>query len=369
MFNNFFNYYRTYDFTRNRPDLYYDNILPNISKNLYNGKYLDNNFSEFLSLVNPEKVMNKSYEPKDYGASEITRMKSKYENIYQDYKNKFNNNTLKWQRVSFSVYKNEEYDLFKSSSIIQGSLGNCFMISFLKGMQKFQKQRFDNLFYYYYYDIGYFEVELYTDQGKKWIFVDDIIPYYSSNNAPYFSHLNCYDKSKACRLLLIEKVLAKYYDSYENIKGRNVKPNKFIYALTGKDPKCLYSIYYTIEDGGPDNKLNKIYWEVSSGLSKNAVIVITSSANVKVNGILSNHAYAIIDVSYYYNIIVFTLYNPHGYNDQNSMKNFRVNLNNNDAENYLYNYNNSALNLNNGNLKIDGINLINNFNDIYITYF
>lgn len=218
MISSFFSYYRTYDFNRTNPGLYYDYILPNISKNIQkDGKYLDTNFYEILSLVNPEKVMNKSYEIKDYGLSEIDRLKSNYKKVYQNYQNLFDNNILKWQKISFSVNKKEEYDLFNSSSIIQGSLGNCYMIAFLKGMQKFQKQSFNNLFYYYYYDIGYFEVELYTDKGKKWIFVDDTIPFYSSDNTPYFSRLSCYNKSKACRLLLIEKDLAKYYDSYQNI--------------------------------------------------------------------------------------------------------------------------------------------------------
>ena len=87
MISRILNYYRIYYFNRTNRGLYYDYILLNISKNIqYNDKYLDTNFYEILSLVNPEKVVNKSYEIRDYGTSEIDRLKSNYKKIYQNIK-------------------------------------------------------------------------------------------------------------------------------------------------------------------------------------------------------------------------------------------------------------------------------------------
>ena len=274
----------------------------------------------------------------------------------------------------------------KNYPLAQGNIGNCYLISFLRGMLRFQKEKYHDLLICSYYDIGYFEVALFKFTGldinkktgvKVKVFVDDNILYNTSYNAHHFSHLINKDSSLISKYLLIEKAFAKLYGCYYNIYGRNMLPDYAIFSLTGIDPDLVH-VYEYINY----NKHQDLYNLIKDEINKKNVMICNSAGYAEKekcsrNGIEYNHAYTIIGIEQEEHIFIINLENPYGLNPIFNKDKFQLRLKENNSayrpevneriENQIKNYN--EINHSEGLLKIDIENFTKCFVKIYICKF
>lgn len=212
----------------------------NIEENIKNGKFIDPKFkTEEKSIFG------------DLNDNEIIKYKKEYLNMNPELK-------ISWQRIFDSQNKFIVEEKEDKLNVIQGTLANCYFISFIHNL----KQNEPNIFYSIIKECdmekGYFEVYFYFEENgnivKKSIFVDDFIPYkklpdyYKSLYKPLFSKYMKYMKEipkekfiqySVGKYLLIEKAYAKISGGYINIIGSKRKYDIGL-LLTGVKRKIKY---------------------------------------------------------------------------------------------------------------------------------
>jgi hypothetical protein len=253
--------------------------------------------------------------------------------------------------------QNKNYPL-----ILSPIIGNCYLISLLRGLLKFQYQKYYNLFRNCIFDIGYFEVRLYVDNGnnirtKKKVFVDDFILYSVKENEPYFSRLydNNNNKYIVSRYLLIEKALAKLKGCFLNIYGNKFGPDEVIATLTGIPPKIFYLNEYNYN-------FKAFFKIIEDGIKKYNVMICKSKNIPMYNDITIEYCYTIIDINEEDGIFIINLEDPSGKTSTE-----KSNYMNGNIGDKIKRYNEE--NIHKGYLKIDMENFINAFESIFICDF
>ena len=198
-----------------------------------------------------------------------------------------------WRRIS-EIYKNKKITLCSDeigpNDIHQGQLGNCYFLSALSVLSE-KKGFIKRLFHSKEVTpTGCYSVWL-CDSGEwKNVIIDDYVP--CINNG--FETKPCFSKSKGTDIwvLLLEKAFAKLYGNYWNIDGGY--QSEALYALTGAPTK-----YFSQKENGI-HPLEQIWLFVTGSLQNRFIVTAaTRSESQIINnqsmGIVSNHAYALLD--------------------------------------------------------------------------
>ena len=148
-------------------DKYYNKILPNIYSNLDEyGKFVDKYFPTILeSLTSKKNPLIDDYN--NYLNSEDEETKKEWTELFQErdkeikeYKDKLEKGIIRWERIS-DIFKNnkKKIKLKKDlkNKIAQNSLGDCYLISFLRGFLRNQPKKYYKLFGQWHPEIGYYE--------------------------------------------------------------------------------------------------------------------------------------------------------------------------------------------------------------------
>lgn len=136
---------------------------------------------------------------------------------------KLNNKNLIWERISempeYNEIVNKEYSY---ESIIQGSIGDCYLISALCALSQYpkllinEKDNCINIIHNFKYnEVGYYEIQLFINGEYQIVIVDDYIPY-----DLIFDDIAFVKTSKNFFwVLLVEKAIAKVFGGYSNIEN------------------------------------------------------------------------------------------------------------------------------------------------------
>ena len=338
-----------------------------------------------------DQLPNKEQIIKEKGIFIDPYFKAEDSSIFGKEVNNENKNTHKWTRIfseeKIPLAKNEDnfmgfFSTDKGLNITQGSLGNCYFISYLHRL----KEDFPGIFFSIFRDCkpaeGYFEVYFYYKENnnkisKRIVFVDDFIPYkeFPSYCRPLYCYYNSdpqFNKFMVGKYLLIEKAYAKFKGCYYNIRGR-ISDTAIFFDLTGVDHEILYLSDIIIDHSDKleiniskenfrknyekkkiiiekkklnEEAKNNIYNKINSILNENLVNAGTEdkSAIGQINkfGIYANHRYDLLKCEKFNQSIFIHLWNPHGINKiENKFYGFEsINKINEDG-------------LNNGNITLD----------------
>lgn len=326
---------------------YFNEKLPNISENMIDQKFVDPYFPHDINAIvndwNP--FLNRKI------------IEDKREDVKKEYKEKFENGTLHWERIS-NVLKKINIEKSLKKGIAQGYLGDCYLIAFLRGYLKFQKKQFYKILGKCHPEIGYYEVNFFYNNKNIVVFVDDFI-ILNENDLPLFSCPKEDNKYTLGIALIIEKAFAKLNGSYLNIEGHNL-PYSAYYHFTGLPSYAFYINSF---------KDDMLYDEVKEYIN-NKNVVVCGTKNIKegekfpIKGVSENHAYTVFGLQKKNNEKIIHLNNPWGFNYEDDMKDFDIKLNDTDVKNYIKDFNLEKKNLNNGDLKIDIKSLIDNWQRI-----
>ena len=272
---------------------------------------------------------------------------------------------VKWKRIFGENDKPSEFNLIEEDNtndnreIIQGSIGDCYIISYLYCLEKFAPNIFSSIIRKSIPNKGYFEINFFIKEGDKIepiiVIIDDYIPCYKFRNMDYYrpifanyrvheNHPKFYFWKKELLkygvgiFLLIEKAYAKLNGSYLNIIGGSDEKEPFI-PFTGHDYKKIFiheeylskytysekikdefkkRIYQnterTLKEITEENK-NNIFKELKKIIDENLVTAGTQSYDgLNSFGIFGHHRYCIKNYETYMNKNFFALWNPHGKN-------------------------------------------------------
>ena len=353
---------------------YYKNLLPDIYSNLKDGKFCDPYFPNSL-----ESIISKENSLIDYNIylksdkKEIREFWEKNmeqrDNDIKKYEYCLKEGFLRWERISDILQNKKKTINLKEDikvKIAQRGLGDCYLISFLRGFLNAQPEKYYKLLGQCHPEIGYYEINFFSNENENknmTVFVDDYI-LLTNDSQPLFAGIREENKFVVGICLLIEKAYAKINGSYLNIEG-NFQPINSHYYFTG-----IPSLRYVLNKY--DN--NELYSFIDIGLTKKNVLTtetpdVKEGENFQINGISENHAYTIISVEKKNEINIIDLNNPWGYNVEEKMNNFDINLDDEEIKKKIVDFNKSKNNLENGNLKLDFGNLINYFESITLCSF
>lgn len=188
--------------------------------------------------------------------------------------------------------------------IKQGELGDCYFLSALSSLAEFPIN-IQRLFETVKYDqnTGYFIVSLCIDGEFRQIVVDDLFPCSQTTQQPLFSKGN----GKELWVLILEKAYAKSYGGYYKIEA----------GLTGEAIRDLSGapyFYYSTKEG------HETIWNVIKNADKKGEIVTAGSKRSLDGrfeqdlgkGIVSSHAYAILEVAEVGTERIIKMRNPWG---------------------------------------------------------
>ena len=328
--------------------------LPEIEK--IDGKFIDEEF-----LNNDDSLFYY-----DHTSKNGDEMKTEFESKLREYGEK-----VEWQRILDKDKNNnssnfnliEENDINNNLDIIQGIIGDCYLISYLHCLEKFSGDIFSSIIRKTDPEKGYIEINFFIKEKDKIepiiVIVDDFIPCYKFKNmkyyVPFFSQYRIYSKRFKHFLhyfkikdkdliqygvgiyLLIEKAYAKLKGSYLQIIDS--KGNEPFLTLTGCDYKEYYiHKEYLLNNVKSENiknefqkknymntekALNEINKEKKEEIFKKLEkiidenLVMTGSQPFDGSnslGIIGHHRYCIMNYKTYKNKNFFGLWNPHGKN-------------------------------------------------------
>ena len=324
-----------YSAGKNDKTEYFKELLPNIPINLDKSKkFIDPDFPHGI-----DAIFNK-YNPLYKKDIEEDREEEK-----ENYVNYFEEGILRWERISNILTKiNIKKDLKKG--IAQNGLGDCYLISFLRGFLKFQTEKFYKLLGNCHPEIGYWEVNFIIENKNIKVFVDDYIVL-TEDLEPLFAGVREDNKFTVGIALIIEKAFAKLNGSYMNIEGHNQTTDSG-YFFTG-----LPSITYNFSLFGEEN----IYNEVNKYLEKRNVVTcgtidIEKGQPFPIQGIEENHEYLVTNKEIINDIKILRLNNPWGYNNR-TMEDFDTDIKDKEAKMEIKKFNIKEENINSGELKVD----------------
>ena len=309
----------------------YDDIIENNSKS---EEYLRNSYPKIMDHLDGR---NKFWDP-DFRIDRKITGKPEIEAL-------INSKVLRWKRISDIInIKNDKSNEF---FLKQGLLGDCYLIAFLRSLQKFQPERYYYLFGICFPEIGYYEIYFFNKKGKHIkVFVDDYILVDENDNPPFSALKDEEEKIYTVgRNLLIEKAYAKMKGSYSAIEGGlNASfPVVGINSISEKD--------FLSEDD------EYIFNKMSDPISKRNIVLCGTINELKnpnpIPGIEGRHMYSLFSTEEDSDLKILQLNNPWGYNRPKKMENFKLGLDKKyeEIEKEIINYNKE--NTKNGNLKID----------------
>lgn len=295
---------------RNQKPLTYEDYNELKTKNL---KYTDDIFPpSIFSLISCDA--NGIYYDKIKGEEKAKQFLKK--NEYKD---------IIWERISDMPEYNEIYNKeFSYESIMQGTIGDCYLISALCALSQYpkliinDKENSINIIHNQKYaEVGYFEIKLFIDGEYQIVIIDDYIPY--DQNLDDIAFVK--SSKNFFWVLLVEKAIAKVFGGYSNIEndknGNNSDKNEnellsrtnlVFQMLTGFVPEYFYfdneynKEHYKNEIFSKEEIYNKLYYD---GLyqNKNKIqFLITSGTLNEDEGILEenympyNHSFSILDI-------------------------------------------------------------------------
>ena len=228
---------------------------------------------------------------------------------------------LEWKRPG-DIYKTFKlFNDINAEDIKQGMLGNCYFLSSISATAEF-KDRILNLFVNKATaDNGCYSIRFMIQGVPKIILVDDFLPCKKGTKQLAFNRLK-----DEIWVQLLEKAWAKVNGSYAStIAGL---PSEALSTLT--EAPCLTYIHVKFEP----EKL----WDIIFSADKNDYIICTSSnskPNLDKNGIVSSHAYTIINVYKVQNLQLLKIRNPWGGFEWNGAYSDKSNLWTDDLKNAI----------------------------------
>ena len=343
------------DFEKGKQDEheYFQGRLPKIKLNLdINGKFIDPYFSHDINAItaNHNPLINEDMEDDEDREKEI--------NEYEEYSNE---GIIFWERIS-NLLKDINIKRDLKKGIAQRGLGDCYLISFLRGFLKFQPEKFYKLFGQCHPEIGYWEINFIVKDKNIKVFVDDYIVF-TKDFQPLFAGVRVDNKFAVGIALIIEKAYAKLNGSYMNIEGNNQCFDSY-YHFTG-----LPSSTVLVKDLTEDD----VYDEVEEYLIEKNVVTcgtpdVEKEKKFPIKGVSKNHAYLITKNEIKKGEKIMELNNPWGFNDYEMME-FDTKINDLEVKMYIKSFNINQNNLNSGELKIDLKSLMDYWSDItYIKF-
>ena len=307
---------------------------------------------------------------------ERDKLLKEFKQLYEERFEKLKDNDekkLKWERIS-SIINSKTEEQNKKYQIKQNHLGDCYLISFLKGLMELQGKRYWKLFGTCIPEVGYYEIYFFNEKKENiLIYVDDYI-IVNNQFQPYFASLEDNSKYGVGRSILIEKAYAKLNGSYFNIKGSNQIGDPLFY-LTGFKSQYIYNL-----DSHQSEELYKTikgYYDakdvLTTGTPKAPKIKDKDGNEIEkpfpISGIVYNHDYTVWkDFEKNDDIYIIELKNPWGRNNK-KMVEFKLNLDekHKKIEENIIKYNKNKMN--SGELKIDINNYKKNFRKIILCEF
>ena len=331
------------------PKRYYKLIedLPNIEQ--IKGKFIDKDFPTDINMIK-EVLKENDWE--------------KYKK-YVDWKRLFGiESNQKEQASTFNLINENDDSIQNNRDIVQGNIGDCYLISYLHRLEKFGFNIFKQIIRKALYKKGYVEINFFIKEENKIepiiVVVDDYIPCYKFPNMDYYLPLfSVYKKYNTTEIkflnifkinekiitqnyvgiyLLIEKAYAKLKGSYSKIVGGS-KENEPFLTLTGIEYTKIYihneyllnyikskDIKNEFKKGNYEktekvlNEMNEeakneIFIKLTKKIDENIVTAGSQTfKNGKINsfGIIGKHRYDVMNYKSYKNFIA--LWNPHGNN-------------------------------------------------------
>lgn len=192
--------------------------------------------------------------------------------------------------------------------IIQGRLGNCWLIAALSLIAEVPQILYKVMITKQYNPAGLYRVRLCNQGIWQVVNVDDLLPV-SSSNSLVFSR----SKKKQLFAPLIEKALAKMHGSYMTLKSGRC--DEGLQTLTGEPCEVLF-----LRSSDPDKKpdLNQIWTSIVESRAKGYLMTCPCS-NKRFSeqifnrmGLESDHAYSILDARQVNSQRLVRLRNPWG---------------------------------------------------------
>lgn len=210
------------------------------------------------------------------------------------------------------IFFGKTYELFEDSisinDIIQGNIANCYLMSIIASMGRWQ-YLIEDIFCSKKTNLdGFYQIFYYEKTGeKKIIFVDHYLPCFVNRYGRPREPLGSKPHGQEIWVAIIEKAFAKYEGGYANIFfGRIIDE---LYWLTGSYCQNL-------------DLTHKHSWNnLKIVIQREHVVCCTSKASSKEgaldsdrtqNNIVTSHAYSILNADEYKGLKLLTLRNPYG---------------------------------------------------------
>ena len=345
-----------------------------------NGKFADPDFKpDIYSFTSNDKSQLIDYNS-ILSKDELEKRNKALKKAKEEYETRFNKDLedeekiLKWERISSIINIKDEKKNLKYK-VKQNNIGDCYLISFLRGLKEFQEKRYWKLFGACIPEIGYYEIYFFNEKGENTlIYVDDYI-IVDNKFKPYFASLDDKNKYDVGISILIEKAYAKLNGGYFNINGDYQYGDPLFY-LTGF--KTLNINNLNSYDNDDLYNTIKIYHD-----SKDVLTTGTPEAPTKIDdkgneielpfpisGIYYCHDYTVWKkFAKEKDIYIIEINNPWGENVEEDMEDFKLNLGKQfeKTEKEIIKYNKKHIN--SGEIKIDINNYKKYFYDIKICEF
>ena len=276
-------------------------------------KTMTNNIVEFCRLNNIDKFVDDSFPPCDKSLFSHEESRRK---VFDKFKLK----SIQWLTPN-DIKVKHEYRKFKwtvyetspsSNDIKQGCLGNCWFLSALAVLCEKPEMIKQILISEKYSPEGCYLIRLCHHGEWKTVLIDDLFPCDESDQLLY---------SKAHKrqlwVALIEKALAKLNKSYEAlIAGHTIEG---LATLTGYSCE---SISFANDEIDQDEK--ELNWATLLSSIEAGFAIGTACNNQKINenefekcGLVSNHAYSVLDVKVINGVRLLQIRNPWGHKSWN----------------------------------------------------
>ncbi|MCQ2817588.1 MAG: C2 family cysteine protease [archaeon] len=259
---------------------YYKDILPPEMEEIKaEGHFVDKDFPpELRSLISQKE--NGEFVDKVEGPESYELFKS---DIEADGEDPGALDRIKWKRPSevrkgqWSVFE----DTVDCNDITQGTLGDCYFLSGIASLAKYQaliKEKFRTKEYN---DLGYYELILFIEGEWQIVFVDDYFPYDPGMKDWVFAKPN----GKELWVMLLEKAWAKANGGYTNIDGGFVRETWD--AITGFPTEKINHI-------GPEPM--DVFTSIKKASVKGHLMSCGSKADAKVTkfDLVAGHAYTLL---------------------------------------------------------------------------
>ncbi|KAF2887688.1 hypothetical protein ILUMI_18484, partial [Ignelater luminosus] len=241
------------------------------------------------------KLTSKSFVDEDFPAE--------YKSLYyspEDYEK----NHIQWLRLCdvklHGCQNNSPWVLFrrrlKPTDIIQGAVGNCWLIAALSSLALHHQHLIRRLFITSEVcEEGAYQIRLFKDREWTSIMVDDRIPC-DEDGCPYYAKV----LENQMWVPLIEKAIAKLYGCYQALTAG--QPYEALNLLTGVP--CMTISVFLSDDNRNEFNLNTIWSKLLEYRSKKYPVLANSGSNymdiydaeAEEKGLAIPHCYCVLDV-------------------------------------------------------------------------